>query len=54
MRLIQSMPPSTDHNPYEISGTGVRISKIRNLEADIALSLFSTGIRIIVPIRVRV
>ena len=36
---------------YEITpAAGVRISKIRNLEADIALSLAALGIRIIAPI----
>ena len=36
---------------YEITpAPGVRISKIRNLEADIALSLSALGIRIIAPI----
>ncbi len=36
---------------YEITpGEGVRISKIRNLEDDIALSLSALGIRIIAPI----
>ena len=36
---------------YEITpGQGVRISKIRNLEDDIALSLSALGIRIIAPI----
>ena len=36
---------------YEIvPGTGVRISKIKNLEDDIALSLSALGIRIIAPI----
>lgn len=36
---------------YEITpGDGVRISKIRNLEDDIALSLSALGIRIIAPI----
>jgi S-DNA-T family DNA segregation ATPase FtsK/SpoIIIE len=36
---------------YEITpGQGVRISKIRNLEEDIALSLAALGIRIIAPI----
>lgn len=36
---------------YEITpGPGVRISKIRNLEDDIALSLSALGIRIIAPI----
>ncbi|MCQ2084057.1 MAG: DNA translocase FtsK [Bacteroidaceae bacterium] len=36
---------------YEITpAAGVRISKIRNLEADIALSLSALGIRIIAPI----
>ena len=36
---------------YEITpAEGVRISKIRNLEDDIALSLSALGIRIIAPI----
>ena len=36
---------------YEITpAEGVRISKIRNLEDDIALSLTALGIRIIAPI----
>ena len=36
---------------YEITpAAGIRISKIRNLEADIALSLAALGIRIIAPI----
>lgn len=39
---------------YEITPEqGVRISKIRGLEDDIALSLSADGIRIIAPIRVR-
>ena len=39
---------------YEITpAEGVRISKIRNLEDDIALSLAALGIRIIAPIPVK-
>ena len=48
-RIFETVGPTI--TLYEIvPEDGVRISKIRNLEADIMLSLAATGIRIIAPI----
>lgn len=48
-RIVATVGPTV--TLYEITpAPGVRISKIRNLESDIALSLAALGIRIIAPI----